>query len=112
MNRWFAFGVFSSVFRLHGERVPHIQPEQAVVDGVAQMFTGSANEIWSYGEENYKIMKNYIFMRERLRPYIRDSMREAHIKGTPVMRTMFYEFPEDARCWNTDSQYMFGQIFW
>lgn len=57
MNRWFAFGVFSSVFRLHGERVPHIQPEQAVVDGVAQMFTGSANEIWSYGEENYEIMK-------------------------------------------------------
>ncbi|MDF2988272.1 MAG: glycoside hydrolase family 31 [Eubacterium sp.] len=106
--RWFAFGVFSPVFRLHGERVPHIQPEQAVIDGVTQMFTGSANEIWSYGEENYEIMKNYIFMRERLRPYIRACMQEAHEKGTPVMRTMFYQFPEDAQCWNTDSQYMFG----
>ncbi|WP_313560114.1 glycoside hydrolase family 31 protein [Ruminiclostridium cellobioparum] len=106
--RWFAFGVFSPVFRLHGERVPYIKLEQAVIDGVAQMSSGSSNEIWSYGEENYEIMKNYIFMRERLRPYIRECMKEAHIKGTPVMRTMFYEFPEDAQCWNTGSQYMFG----
>jgi alpha-D-xyloside xylohydrolase len=106
--RWFAFGVFSPVFRLHGERVPHIEPEQAVIDGVAQMMSGSNNEIWSYGEENYEIMKEYIQMRERLRPYIRNCMAEAHEKGTPVMRTMFYEFPEDSLCWNADSQYMFG----
>lgn len=106
--RWFAFGVFSPVFRLHGERVPHIEPEQEVIDGVAQMMTGSANEIWSYGEENYKIFKNYIEMRERLRPYIRQCMEEAHEKGTPVMRTMFYEFPEDKVCWSCDTQYMFG----
>ncbi|MDR3597606.1 glycoside hydrolase family 31 protein [Clostridium sp.] len=106
--RWFAFGVFSPVFRLHGERVPHIEPEQAVIDGVAQMMTGSPNEIWSYGEENYEIMKGYIEMRERLRPYIRSCMAEAHENGTPVMRTMFYEFPEDSNCWTTDTQYMFG----
>jgi alpha-D-xyloside xylohydrolase len=106
--RWFAFGVFSPVFRLHGERVPHIEPEQAVIDGVAQMMTGSPNEIWSYGEENYEIMKGYIEMRERLRPYIRNCMVEAHEKGTPVMRTMFYEFPEDSNCWTADTQYMFG----
>ncbi|ADL50687.1 TIM-barrel domain-containing protein [Clostridium cellulovorans] len=106
--RWFAFGVFSPVFRLHGERVPHIEPEQAVIDGVAQMMTGSANEIWSYGEQNYEVMKNYIDMRERLRPYVRECMKEAHEKGTPVMRTMFYEFPEDSACWTADTQYMFG----
>lgn len=107
--RWFAFGVFSPVFRLHGERVPHIEPEEEVINGVTQMFTGNRNEIWSFGEENYKIMKNYVMMRERLRPYIRKCMEEAHEKGTPVMRTMFYEFPEDEYCWNVDSQYMFGK---
>jgi alpha-D-xyloside xylohydrolase len=106
--RWFAFGVFSPVFRLHGERVPHIEPSQEVIDGVAQMMSGSDNEIWSYGEENYEIMKSYVLMRERLRPYIRNCMKEAHKKGTPVMRTMFYEFPEDSVCWTTDTQYMFG----
>lgn len=106
--RWFAFGVFSPVMRLHGERLPHIKPMQEMIDGVAQMFSGSDNEIWSFGEENYEIMKNYILMRERLRPYIRSCMEEAHKKGTPIMRTMFYEFPEDPVCWNCDSQYMFG----
>jgi alpha-D-xyloside xylohydrolase len=106
--RWFAFGAFSPVFRLHGFRVPKIEPQQAVIDGVTQMATGSDNEIWSFGEENYEIMKSYIEMRERLRPYIRSCMKEAHEKGTPVMRTMFYEFPDDMDCWNSESQYMFG----
>jgi alpha-D-xyloside xylohydrolase len=106
--RWFAFGVFSPVFRLHGERMPHIEPDQAVINGVNQMMSGSDNEIWSFGEENYEIMKKFIFMRERLRPYIRQCMMEAHEKGTPVMRAMFYEFPADPRCWQAETQYMFG----
>ncbi len=106
--RWFGFGVFSPVFRLHGERVPHIHPEHEVIDGVTQMFTGSPNEIYTYGEDNYEIMKAYILMRERLRPYIRECMQAAHEKGTPVMRTMFYEFPTDRQCWNEETQYMFG----
>jgi alpha-D-xyloside xylohydrolase len=106
--RWFAFGVFSPVFRLHGERMPHIEPDQAVIEGVNQMMSGSDNEIWSFGEENFEIMKKFIFMRERLRPYIRQCMAEAHEKGTPVMRTMFYEFPSDPRCWQAETQYMFG----
>ncbi|MBN2222334.1 MAG: glycoside hydrolase family 31 protein [Vallitaleaceae bacterium] len=106
--RWFAFGTFSPVMRLHGERVPHIQPEHAVIDGVSQMFSGSDNELWSYGEENYRIMKSFVEMRERLRPYIRRLMKEAHEKGTPIMRTMFYEFPSDDVCWSLETQYMFG----
>ncbi len=106
--RWFGFGVFSPVFRLHGERVPHIHPDQDVIDGVSQMFTGSPNEIYTYGQENYEIMKDYIFMRERLRPYISACMKEAHEKGSPVMRTLFYEFPEDPTCWTQETEYMFG----
>ncbi len=106
--RWFAWGAFCPVFRLHGERVPHIQPEQAVINGITQMFTGSPNEVWSYGEENLEIFKKYLFLREQLRPYIRNCMKEAHETGAPVMRTMFYEFPEDAACWDKEDQYMFG----
>jgi alpha-D-xyloside xylohydrolase len=106
--RWFAFGVFSPVFRLHGERMPHIEPKKAYINGIAQLMSGSDNEIWSFGEENFEVMKAYIFMRERLRPYIRQCMRQAHEKGTPIMRTMFYEFPDDPQCWQAESQYMFG----
>ena len=35
-------------------------------------------------------------------------MEAAHEKGTPVMRPMFYDFPEDAVCWENEKQYMFG----
>ncbi len=35
-------------------------------------------------------------------------MEKAHTDGSPVMRTMFYEFPEDKKCWDLYDQYMFG----
>jgi len=35
-------------------------------------------------------------------------MKQAHEKGTPVMRTMFYEFPKDKHCWEVEDQYMYG----
>ena len=35
-------------------------------------------------------------------------MKEAHENGSPVMRTLFYEFPEDAAAWDREDEYMFG----
>ncbi len=35
-------------------------------------------------------------------------MKEAHEDGTPVMRTLFYEFPEDDKTWEVDNTYMLG----
>jgi alpha-D-xyloside xylohydrolase len=35
-------------------------------------------------------------------------MREAHEQGAPVIRPMFFEFPEDPHCWELKDQYMFG----
>ena len=35
-------------------------------------------------------------------------MEEAHEKGTPVMRPLFYDFPEDKESWNVETEYMFG----
>ena len=43
-----------------------------------------------------------------MRDYTRTLMREAHEKGTPVMRTLFYEFPEDIKCWSIEDEYMYG----
>lgn len=106
--RWFAWGVFCPVFRLHGERSPFYEREQEFIDGVRQLTSGQDNEVWSFGVDNYEILKEFLFMRERLRPYIRNCMMEAHTKGTPVMRPMFYDFPQDNICWNEQNQYMFG----
>ena len=43
-----------------------------------------------------------------MRPYLREVMREAHEKGTPVMRPLFYDFPDDKTAWEIEDQYMFG----
>ena len=80
-------------------------------DGEETEGTGADNEIWSYGEENYQIMKKFIEIREMMRDYTRSLMAEAHETGAPVMRTMFYEFPEDLNTWELDTQYMYCLLY-
>ena len=106
--RWFEWGTFCPVMRLHGDRDGNRSTPQHT-DGTSALYSGGDNEIWSYGEENTPILEKYIRIREALRPYIREVMKEAHEKGHPVMRTMFYEFPKDNECWNLKEQYMFGE---
>jgi alpha-D-xyloside xylohydrolase len=104
--RWFAWGAFLPVMRLHGDREPK-QPQLGTTGG-ATCLSGASNEVWSYGDEVYAICMKYIKLRESLRDYTRKLMKEAHEKGSPIMRTMFYEFPEDKKCWEVEDQYMYG----
>lgn len=104
--RWFQWGAFCPVMRMHGDR----QPAEQILrkDGSRNCHTGGPNEIWDYGDEAYEILKKYIAFRETMRPYTRQLMREANEIGSPVMRAMFYEFPKDSTCWDLIDQYMFG----
>ena len=104
--RWFQWGTFCPVMRLHGDREPR-QPQFGTTGGAA-CCSGAANEVWSYGEEVYKICGKYMGMREEMREYTRELMRETHETGDPVMRTLFYEFPEDKTCWEVEDEYMYG----
>lgn len=106
--RWFAWGAFCPVFRMHGERSPWHEREQEFRNGVRQLTSGQDNEVWSFGEDNYEILKRYLFVRERLRPYVRECMRAASETGAPVMRPLFYDFPEDEHCWEVEDSYLFG----
>jgi alpha-D-xyloside xylohydrolase len=95
--RWFQFGTFSPLFRLHGHRLP-----------ASDDFDGAANEVWSFGNEAYEILKQYMLIRERLRTYIMEQMRTAHEAGIPPMRPLFLDFPHDALCYSIEDEYMFG----
>lgn len=106
--RWFAWGAFCPVFRMHGERSPWYEREEEFINGVRQLTSGQDNEVWSFGEENYEILTKYLFIRERLRPYIRECMDATSRTGEPVMRPMFFDFSKDETCWNVEDQYMFG----
>lgn len=106
--RWFQWGVFSPVMRLHGNRDPQVLPEQPYRDGIAQCPTGAPNEVWSYGEETGEILTSCLQLREKLKSYISKIMAETHEKNSPIMRTMFFEFPDQAESWNIYDQYCFG----
>lgn len=100
--RWFQYGVFCPVLRLHGSREGKDYSRDIIEP------TGGGNEIWSFGEDNFKILKDLIMLRERLKPYIRKHMDIASEKGTPVMRPMFFDYPDDEICLTLGEQYMFG----
>lgn len=104
--RWFEYGAFCPVFRLHGDREPHSLP--LGISGGGMCNSGAANEVWSYGEEAFEICQAYLVVREQLRPYIRSLMQAAHKSGQPVIRPMFYDFPLNNKAWNIEDQFMFG----
>ena len=110
--RWYQFATYSAVLRMHGDRGPYNIPPLDTRDwGGGYLHTGQPNELWSYGEENYAIMRRYYDIRRDMHDYIRDLYAEAHENGSPLIRAMFYEFPEDGRCWEIEDQYMFGSRF-
>ena len=104
--RWFEYGTFCPVMRLHGDREPHSAPIGTT--GGGSVPSGAANEIWSYGEEACGIFTKYLRLLEKLRPYVTEAMRQAHEKGTPVIRTLFYNFPEDEVCWQVEDEFFLG----
>ena len=104
--RWFQFGLFCPIMRLHGAR----KHQSTYVTRHPDIISESCgdNEIWSFGEENYEIIKDILLQRSRLKPYIAQLADEAAQTGAPIMRPMFFEFPEDEFCYTLDDQYMFG----
>ena len=104
--RWFQFGLFCPVMRLHGAR-KRMTGQIDRHPGVKER-SGGDNEIGSFGEKNYPVLRDLILLRERLKPYILKHMKAAAETGAPLMRPMFFDFPEDGVCYGLSDQYMFG----
>ncbi len=104
--RWFQYATFCPVMRLHGNRNPIQAPLSN--EGGGRCASGAANEIWSFGEKNYEIMKKFISIREKLRPYTAKLMNDSHETGSPIIRPVFYDFPQDQNVWNLDTEFLYG----
>ena len=100
--RWFQYGVFCPVTRLHGSRNGHDRTRDIIEP------TGGDNELWSFGDEVFEILRDLVELRERLRPYIETHLQIASDTGVPIMRPMFYDYPDDEQCYQLGEQYMFG----
>ncbi|MCC4435257.1 family 31 glucosidase [Limosilactobacillus reuteri] len=109
LTRWFQFGTFCPIMRLHGFR----EPAEQTIEHADRMFnqpfgSGAFNEIYKYPHDTYIILRKYLFMREAIRPYIMEQMKKAHEDGTPIIRPLFYDFNSDNHTWNISNEYMFG----
>lgn len=98
--RWFQYGVFCPLFRLHGLREPRMP--------FGPDMTGGPNEVWSFGGAAGELIEAALRLRERLRPYLMEQMRVAHERGLPPMRPLFVDFPDDPRAWEVDDQFLLG----
>ncbi len=72
------------------------------------MFTRGPNEVWSFGDEAYAIIKDLLFLRERLHPYILEQMQLASQKAVPPMRPLFLDFSEDQQTFEIEDQFFLG----
>lgn len=96
-TRWFQYGAFCPVFRVHGRRYPGDR-------------TGP-NEMWSFGSEKQKILTNYINLRYRLLPYIYSLSAQVTSDGFTIMRGLPFDFMDDPKVYNITDQFMFGKDF-
>jgi len=91
--RWFQFGVFNPILRVHGTR------------------STNQNELWSYGTEAQKILASYDTLRYRLLPYIYSLAWMGTSQGYTPMRGLIMDFRTDEHSATISDQFMFGPAF-
>ncbi len=96
--RWFQYGTFCPIFRLHGYRSP----------GAGIGGPGAPNQVWSFGDRAYAILVEHLRLRERLRPYLAGLAARAAKTGLPPMRPLFLEFADDPAAWDPTDQFLLG----
>ncbi len=92
--RWYQYGAFSPLFRVHGAQTPR--------------------EIWNFGKKGdwaYDIQVKFNNLRYRLLPYIYSVAGSITQDDYTIMRPLIMDFPEDKNIRNIDDQYMFGPAF-
>ena len=88
--RWMQEGVFVPVMRAHGQLNSDRWP-------------------WAFGPEAEKAAKEAIELRYRLIPYFYAYAWQASRTGAPLMRPLFFEFPEDPQTFNMEDEWLVGR---
>ena len=88
--RWFQFGTFCPILRVHGTRAP------------------DTNELWSYGPEAQAALVKFDKLRYSLMPYIYSTAWMVTHDGYTPMRPLVMDFAGDPRVLNIGDQFLFG----
>jgi len=89
LNRWFQWGVFTPIFRMHGYQ--------------------SETEPWKYGPEMEANMRKMLNLRYQLLPYIYSEGWQVSKHSSTMMRPMVMDFNADTVAIQQPYQYMFGK---
>jgi alpha-D-xyloside xylohydrolase len=89
-TRWFQFGAFCPMFRVHG--------------------TGGGKELWQWDQPTQEILKKYIQLRYRLLPYIYSVSWQVTSHGGTMMRPLMMDFSDDNNALEVGDQYLFGPM--
>ncbi|MBI5476963.1 MAG: glycoside hydrolase family 31 protein [Ignavibacteriales bacterium] len=92
-TRWLQLGTFTPLMRTHTE------------------INSKDQEPWSYGTEYEAINKYYIELRYKLLPYIYTQFYKASTDGIPIIRPLFFDYPEDQDTYWRDKEFLFGDAF-
>jgi alpha-D-xyloside xylohydrolase len=87
-TRWFQFGAFNPMFRVHG--------------------TGAGKEFWRWDEPTRKILAAYIRLRYRLLPYIYSASWQVTSAGGTMLRPLMMDFEDDTNALDIGNQFLFG----
>jgi alpha-D-xyloside xylohydrolase len=88
--RWFEYGTFCPIFRVHGTR------------------TTNQNELWSYGQRAQEILTKFDRLRYRLLPYLYSLAWRVTSGSYTIMRPLAMDFREDRRALETGDEFLFG----
>ena len=90
LARWTQAGAFFPFFRNH-----------------TAMHT-RAQEPWAFGKRVEDVCRRYISLRYQLLPYFYNLFHEATVNAAPIMRPLFWEFPDDSHGYAVDDQFLLG----
>ena len=90
--RWLQLGVFSPILRLHSTKSEFMSKEP-----------------WAYGADAERIMTRWLRARHRLVPYLYTAAEKTHRIGQPLVRPLYYEWPEEREAYRFPNQFLFGE---
>ena len=88
--RWFQYGSFCPIFRVHGTR------------------TNNQNELWSYGQQAQEILTLYDRLHYRLLPYTYTLAARTTLESYTPMRALAFDFSDDSKTLDINDEFMMG----
>ncbi|XP_065833509.1 neutral alpha-glucosidase AB-like isoform X2 [Oscarella lobularis] len=91
LRRWYQAGAYQPFFRGHA----HLDTRR--------------REPWLFSKDTQKVMREAIVARYALLPYLYTLFYVSSQNGSPVMRPLWFEFPEDTETFGIDDEYLIGR---